>query len=140
VVTIGECASHAEVAAAIGPLARSLYPILSEDWLLIADRNFYNWDGLVRRGGHGGGAAAAGEIGPAAAGAGAAAGRVVPVGAGQPEDPWEAAGCLDQLGPPIQSVRRPPATRPVCAISRDHAGCQPERPAATRCQAKINSS
>jgi hypothetical protein len=54
VVTIGECASHAEVAAAIGPvaskgsgeqaLARSLYPHLSEDWLLIADRNFYNWE------------------------------------------------------------------------------------------------
>ena len=53
VVTIGECASHAQVAAAIGPvaskgsgeqaLARSLYPVLSGDWLLIADRNFYNW-------------------------------------------------------------------------------------------------
>ena len=47
VVTIGECASHAEVAAAaaIGPLACSLYPILSEDWLLTADRNFYSWEG-----------------------------------------------------------------------------------------------
>src|SRR5260370_438920 len=53
VVTIGECASHAVVDAAIGPvrskgsgeqsLARTLYPHLSEDWLLIADRNFYNW-------------------------------------------------------------------------------------------------
>ena len=52
-VTIGECASHAPVLAAIGPcvskgsgeqsLARKLYPRLEEDWLLIADRNFYNW-------------------------------------------------------------------------------------------------
>ena len=52
-VTIGECASHAPVLAAIGPctskgsgeqsLARELYPRLEEDWLLIADRNFYNW-------------------------------------------------------------------------------------------------
>jgi Insertion element 4 transposase N-terminal len=52
-VTIGECASHAPVLAAIGPcvfkgsgeqsLARQLYPRLEEDWLLIADRNFYNW-------------------------------------------------------------------------------------------------
>jgi hypothetical protein len=49
VVTIGECASHAAVAAAIGPvtskgsgeqsLARWVYPRLEEDWLLIADRN-----------------------------------------------------------------------------------------------------
>ena len=52
-VTIGECASHAPALAAIGPcvskgsgeqsLARQLYPQLREDWLLIADRNFYNW-------------------------------------------------------------------------------------------------
>ena len=52
-VTIGECASHAPVLAAIGPctskgsgeqsLARELYPRMEEDWLLIADRNFYNW-------------------------------------------------------------------------------------------------
>jgi hypothetical protein len=53
VVTIAECASHAPVLAALGPcvskgsgeqsLARELYPRLEEDWLLIADRNFYNW-------------------------------------------------------------------------------------------------
>ena len=53
VVTVGECASHAAVAAAIGPvaskgsgeqsLARRLYRRLEEDWLLIADRNFYGW-------------------------------------------------------------------------------------------------
>ena len=53
-VTVSECASHAAVLAAIGPcsvgkgsgeqsLARELYPRLEEDWLLIADRNFYNW-------------------------------------------------------------------------------------------------
>ncbi len=52
-VTISECASHAPVLAAIGPctskgsgeqsLARELYPRLEEDWLLMADRNFYNW-------------------------------------------------------------------------------------------------
>jgi hypothetical protein len=55
VVTIGEGAWHAAVAAAIGPvaskgsgeqsLARGLYRRLEEDWLLIADRNFYNWPG-----------------------------------------------------------------------------------------------
>jgi Insertion element 4 transposase N-terminal len=54
VVTVNECASHAAVLAAIGPagakgsgeqsLARELYPRLEQDWLLIADRNFYGWD------------------------------------------------------------------------------------------------
>jgi len=54
VVTVNECASRAPVLAAIGPagggkgtgeqpLARGLYPRLEEDWLLIADRNFYGW-------------------------------------------------------------------------------------------------
>ena len=53
VVTISECGSHAVVDAEIGgiagkgsgeqPLARRLYGRLEEDWLLIADRNFYNW-------------------------------------------------------------------------------------------------
>src|SRR6201996_7361200 len=53
VVTVNECASHAAVLAAIGPaaakgsgeqsLARELYPRLEEDWLLIADRNYYGW-------------------------------------------------------------------------------------------------
>jgi hypothetical protein len=53
VVTVSECASHVVVEAAIGAvagkgageqsLARQLYPRLEEDWLLIADRNFYNW-------------------------------------------------------------------------------------------------
>jgi Insertion element 4 transposase N-terminal/Transposase DDE domain len=53
VVTIGECGSHAKIAAQMGPaggkgsseqaLARRLYPHLEEDWLLIADRGFYNW-------------------------------------------------------------------------------------------------
>ncbi len=49
-VTITEVASHATVAAVIGgkgagerTLARSLFPVLEEDWLLIADRNFYGW-------------------------------------------------------------------------------------------------
>ena len=53
VVTVSECASHAAVDAEIGgvagkgageqSLARRLYRRLEEDWLLIADRNFYNW-------------------------------------------------------------------------------------------------
>ena len=53
VVTVNECASHAPALAAVGPaagkgsgeqsLARGLFPRLEEDWLLIADRNFYNW-------------------------------------------------------------------------------------------------
>ena len=52
-VTVSECGSHAVVDAAIGgitgkgsgeqTLARRLYPRLEPDWLLIADRNFYNW-------------------------------------------------------------------------------------------------
>lgn len=55
VVTISECGSHAVVAAQIGPvngkgsgeqsLVRRLYPGLECDWLLIADRNFYDWAG-----------------------------------------------------------------------------------------------
>lgn len=53
VVTISECASHAVVDAEMGgvtgkgsgeqALARRLYGRLDQDWLLIADRNFYNW-------------------------------------------------------------------------------------------------
>ena len=54
VVTVSECGSHAPVLAAVAgaaggkgggeqTLARKLYPELEEDWLLIADRNFYNW-------------------------------------------------------------------------------------------------
>jgi hypothetical protein len=53
VVTVGECASHAVVDAEMGgvagkgageqTLARKLYRRLEQDWLLIADRNFYNW-------------------------------------------------------------------------------------------------
>jgi Insertion element 4 transposase N-terminal len=54
VVTVSECGSHAPVLAVMGPaaggkgsgeqsLARELYPRLEEDWLVIADRNFYNW-------------------------------------------------------------------------------------------------
>jgi transposase IS4-like protein/DDE family transposase len=52
-VTISECGSHAVVDAEIGAisgkgsgeqsLAARLYPRLAEDWLLIADRNFYSW-------------------------------------------------------------------------------------------------
>ena len=54
VVTVSECGSHAVVDAEIGgvagkgtgeqSLARRLYRRLEEDWLLIADRNFYNWE------------------------------------------------------------------------------------------------
>src|SRR2546429_394017 len=54
VVTVGGCGWHAPVLAVMGPaaggkgsgeqsLARKLYPRLEEDWLVIADRNFYNW-------------------------------------------------------------------------------------------------
>jgi hypothetical protein len=53
VVTVGECGSHAKVAAQMGPvggkgsseqaLARRLFGRLDEGWLLIADRGFYNW-------------------------------------------------------------------------------------------------
>jgi hypothetical protein len=52
VVTVSECGSHAPVLAVMGPaaggkgsgeqtLARQLYPRLGQDWLVIADRNFY---------------------------------------------------------------------------------------------------
>jgi hypothetical protein len=53
VVTVSECASHAVADAAMGgvagkgagdqSLARTLYARLEEDWLLIADRNFFGW-------------------------------------------------------------------------------------------------
>ena len=53
-VTVGECGSHAVVDAEIGgiagkgsgeqSLARKLYRRLEPGWLLIADRNFYNWE------------------------------------------------------------------------------------------------
>ena len=53
VVSISECGSHAVVGAEMGgvagkgageqALARRLYARLDPGWLLIADRNFYNW-------------------------------------------------------------------------------------------------
>jgi Insertion element 4 transposase N-terminal len=53
VVSISECGSHAMVDAEMGgvagkgageqALARKLYRRLEQDWLLIADRNFFNW-------------------------------------------------------------------------------------------------
>jgi hypothetical protein len=53
VVTISECGSHAAMDAEIGgvagkgageqSLARRLYGRLDPQWLLLADRNFYNW-------------------------------------------------------------------------------------------------
>lgn len=53
VVTVSECASHAVADVAMGAvagkgageqsLARELYRRLEDDWLLIADRNFFNW-------------------------------------------------------------------------------------------------
>ena len=56
VVTVSECGSHAPVLAAVGPaaggkgsgeqsMARQLYPRLEDGWLVLADRNFYSWDG-----------------------------------------------------------------------------------------------
>jgi hypothetical protein len=55
VVSISECGSHAAVDAGIGgiagmgageqSLARPMLRRLEEDWLLIADRNFYDWAG-----------------------------------------------------------------------------------------------
>ena len=53
-VTVTECGSRAPVLAALGPagagkaageqtMARTLYRKLDEDWLLLADRNFFNW-------------------------------------------------------------------------------------------------
>ncbi len=63
VVTISECASHAVVDARIGgvagegageqSLARPMLARLEEDWLLIADRNFYHWDGWCAAAGTG---------------------------------------------------------------------------------------
>ena len=54
VATVSECGSHAMVDARIGgvagkgageqSLARPMLRRLEEDWLLISDRNFYNWD------------------------------------------------------------------------------------------------
>jgi hypothetical protein len=54
VVTVSECGSYAVADAEIGgiagkgsgeqSLARKLYRRLEEDWLLIADRNIYNWE------------------------------------------------------------------------------------------------
>lgn len=50
VVTVSECGSHAVVGAAMAGtavgeqvLARQLWPRLEPDWLLLADRNFFNW-------------------------------------------------------------------------------------------------
>ena len=92
-VTIGECGSHAKVAAQMGPvggkgsseqaLARRLFGRLEEDWLLIADRGFYNWPDWQAAAATGAALLWRVKAGPAAAGAGAAARRLLPVGRGQ---------------------------------------------------------
>ena len=110
VVTVSECGSHAAVLAAAGRRRRAAgsrrWPAgstrgLEEDWLLIADRNFYGWTDWC-----------------AAAGTGAALlwrvtadlrlpvlevlpGRVVPVGADQPR---RSTG--KPRGPVIEAARR----------------------------------
>ena len=113
-VTVGECASHAAVLAAIGPcvskgsgeqsLARTLYPRLEPDWLLMADRNFYKLAGLVHRGGYRGGTAVAGQIGPDAAAAGVLPRRLLPVSRSEPQGqgqgPAEAPRCRPGRGGP----------------------------------------
>ena len=91
VVTIGECGSHAKIAARIGPvggkgaseqaLARRMFGRLEEGWLLIADRGF-RLAGLAGRRRHWRRAAVEGESRPSAAGAGVAARRFLPVGGG----------------------------------------------------------
>lgn len=50
VVTLSECASHAVIAARISgqhhgeqTLARDLWPLLEQEWLMIADCNFYSY-------------------------------------------------------------------------------------------------
>jgi hypothetical protein len=99
VVTVSECASHVMVDAEIGgvagkgsgeqALARRLYGRLGDDWLLIADRNFYNWaDGLEDRCRQWRAAAVAGQGRPVLAGDRDIAGRVLLLRADQPEDPW----------------------------------------------------
>jgi hypothetical protein len=60
VVTISECGSHAVVDAEIGPVtgkgsgeqtrARRMFERLERDWLLLADRNFYDWAGWCAAG------------------------------------------------------------------------------------------
>ena len=112
VVTVSECASHAVADAAIGgvagkgageqSLARGLYRRLEEDWLLIADRNFYNWaDWCYSQHGRGFrcGAAVAGQGGPHAAGPGTPARRVVLLGAGDPEGQRQGPGRAPRGGP-----------------------------------------
>src|SRR3984957_5315990 len=133
VVTVSECASHSAVPAAMGPaaggkgggeqsLARELLPRLEEDWLLIADRNFYcfrDWcaaadtGAALLWGGEGARryrsrAAVAGEVRHPAAGAGNAAGRVLPVRAGQSEDHLEQAEGAARGGRPRRSPGRGP--------------------------------
>ena len=95
VVTVSECASHAAVLAAIGPyalkaggeraLARRLYPRLEEDWLLIADRGFYDWQDWCTAAEHRGGAAVAVQVRHPASRAGDPPRRLLPVRPGHPE-------------------------------------------------------
>jgi hypothetical protein len=92
VVTIGEYGSHAKVVARMGPvggmaaceqaLARRMFGRLEPDWLLIADRGFYNLSGLAGCRRDRDPVVVAGESRPAAAGAGATARRLLPVGRG----------------------------------------------------------
>ena len=96
VVTVSECASHAVVDAAMGgvagkgageqSLARKLYRRLDEDWLLIADRNFFNWADWCTAAGSGA-AAVAGQGRSEPAGPEDPPRRVLFLGAGEPEGP-----------------------------------------------------
>ena len=121
VVTVSECGSHAAVAAAVGPaaggkgsgeqaLARRLYPGLEEDWLLLADRNFYSFTDWCAAAGTGAALLWRVRSNVAAAGAGAAAGRVLAVGAGQPADRSAGGGAPGPAG--RGRPRRGPARGP----------------------------
>ena len=101
-VTIGECASHAPVLAAIGPcvskgsgeqsLARELYPRLEEDWLLIADRNFYNWQDWCTAADTGAALLWRVKADLTLRAAGVLPGRLLPVRAGQPQGQGQGQG------------------------------------------------
>ena len=123
VVSISECGSHAVVDAEIGgiagkgageqSLARRLYRRLEEDWLLIADRNFYNWADWCAAADSGAAAAVAGESGSDLAGAGDPARRLLPVGPGQPQDQGQGTAGADRCRP-----RRPGPGRDKAALVR----------------------
>src|SRR5258706_15183928 len=119
VVTVSECGSHAVVDAEIGgvagkgageqALARKLYRRLDPEWLVIADRNFYNWEDWRAAADSGAELLWRGQSHPPPPPRPGAPGRGGPSGRSRPPNPPQARGPRGAGGPGGRGPRPRPA-------------------------------